>query len=614
MANSPQFEPQQSDLGGGGNGCSLDLTPDQEAAVKLVERLYNKAKKARERYDFKWIDYHRMFRGRQWSERRPSYRHSEVVNLIFEAIQSMIPIMTDSRPRITFLPEQPDDYKFAEILNKVLESDWDRNKWMTKLTEIIFDAHIYGTGCSSLEYDQEGNYGLGALNFRAEDPFSFYPDPAARDINAKESDWFVFGDALEVGKLKCLYPDFAEYIHSDLVDLRYNSRSIEGEDYFYSQINNMITRDVPSPREQDKALVLTLFIKPKDIVEDQEESQDPETGESKVEYVQRLKYPNGRKIIIVNKIPVIDEEIEYEDGKFPYSKFQNYINPREFWGISEVEQLESPQRVFNKLISFALDTLTLMGNPIWIVDTASGVDTSQLMNSPGLIIEKDGQGEVRREPGVELQPYVLQLIDRMEKWFNGVSGSQDVTRGINPTGVTANAAIENLQQAAQTRVRQKMRNLDDYLKDVGAQYVSRVLQYYTVPQVYRITGDDDAVEFFKFHVEHRDDGTGELQKIGVVRPFIQDVTGQYVESEVSQDYILKGNFDVHVNTGSALPFSKAEKEQRLLQYFDRQIIDAEELLKQVEYPNYQAVLARMDQKKAQAAAAGGQPPSPKAPG
>jgi hypothetical protein len=69
------------------------------------------------------------------------------------------------------------------------------------------------------------------------------------------------------------------------------------------------------------------------------------------------------------------------------------------------------------------------------------------------------------------------------------------------------------------------------------------------------------------------------------------------------EYQMRGKFDVRVTTGSSLPFSKAEKEQRLLNLFDRQIIDAEEVLKSLEYPNYEALLQRMEQKAMQAAQA-----------
>jgi len=88
----------------------------------------------------------------------------------------------------------------------------------------------------------------------------------------------------------------------------------------------------------------------------------------------QLKYPKGRKVVVVNKIPVVDEPNEFDDGKFPFIKHVNYILPREFYGISEVEQIKGPQRIFNTLISYAMDVLILTGNPIWVVDTNSGIE------------------------------------------------------------------------------------------------------------------------------------------------------------------------------------------------------------------------------------------------
>src|SRR5690606_25832009 len=118
------------------------------------------------------------------------------------------------------------------------------------------------------------------------------------------------------------------------------------------------------------------------------------------EPVYKKKYPNGRKIVVASKVLISDGENPYEDGEFPYERLVNYIDPREFWGISEVEPLESPQKIFNKLICFSLDVLTLMGNPIWVIDDDADVDESQLENRPGAVIVKSKDSVVKREEGV----------------------------------------------------------------------------------------------------------------------------------------------------------------------------------------------------------------------
>jgi hypothetical protein len=592
-------------------------TPEEKKAIKLVNRLFEKAKKHREKYDTRWMDYYKMFRGKQWKEQRPSYRHSEVINMIFQHIQSVVPILSDARQRFEFLPEEPSDLEFARIMDQVAESDWVRGNWTYRLTEIIYDSHFYGTGLAEVCYDAKAKYGAGAVEFKSIDPMYAFPDPDAYDVNER-CGFFVYAEPMDVERLKKKWPEKAQYIKADLMDLMGEDKTDLGEIKYRSPVDSTLISSTGSNdfyKGQDKALEITCYIKSDEVEEVENKSFDEATGEERVEYEQRLKYPNGRKIVLAGSVLVFDSANPYEDGLFPYARLTNYIDPRSFWGISEIEVLESPQKTFNKLISFALDVLTLMGNPIWVLDSNSDVDGDNLMNRPGLIIEKAPGSEVRREEGVQLQPYVLQLIDRMREWFNEAGGSQDITRGVKPEGVTAASAISQLQEAAQTRIRQKSRNMDAFLQSSGQLYKNRKLQFTTAPEVVRVTNDQAATKYFKFHVENREQPDGSVQKVGIVRDYIENPeTGQMSESPQAREFIMRGNLDVRVSTGSALPFAKDQKFNKARQMFLDGVIDEEEYLKAADYPNWEAVLQRVMDKRAQQAqaeaAAKGAPPGP----
>ena len=73
-------------------------TDEEIKAIKMADHLFQKAKNQRKSYDEKWLDNYRFFRGKQWKDARPSFRHSEVINLVFRAIQSEVPILTDAMP------------------------------------------------------------------------------------------------------------------------------------------------------------------------------------------------------------------------------------------------------------------------------------------------------------------------------------------------------------------------------------------------------------------------------------------------------------------------------------------------------------------------------------
>lgn len=588
-------------------------TDEERKTIQLVERLLKKAKKHRAKYDSKWLDWWRMFRGRQWKEMRPSYRHSEVINLVFRTIQSQVPIQLDTRPKFEFLPQEPSDLPVSEILNKVAESDWTRQNWGEQLLEVVYDSNILGTGLSCMKGEP------GKITYDSVDPFYCFPAPGARATN-DECPYFCYAEPKDLWWVKSKYPDKAKFIRSD-VDRLVRDEKDQDDIHFRSPADRNQVMEGSTPIDstsKDMTVFKVLYLSPAYCAGegwiDEEESAvlgedgsptlDQTTGQPQTEFVKRARYPKGRKICIASGVLLDDGENPYDDGEIPYSRYPNYVDPRCFWGISEVEQLAGPQRVFNKMVSFVLDVMVLCGNPVWLIPTSSGVDPDNLVNRPGLNIEFDGQNPPTRQEGTQLQPYILQMIDKMEDWFNSISGSQDVTRGVQPTGITAASAINTLQEAAQTRIRQKARNLDFYLQQVGQQYLSRVFQFYSTPQIVRLTGDQGASQYFRMHVEPLDDGTKKM----TVTPYTDN--GQE-DVAATAEFGIRGAFDVKVATGSSLPFARAEKQGELEKLFQLGIIDAEEVLKGSDYPNYEAVLQRVDAKKqadAQAAAAAQPPP------
>jgi hypothetical protein len=210
----------------------------------------------------------------------------------------------------------------------------------------------------------------------------------------------------------------------------------------------------------------------------------------------------------------------------------------------------------------------------------------------------------------------MEIIDKMAQWFDTIGGSQDITRGVQPTGVTAASAISTLQESAQTRIRQKTRNMDFFLQGVGQKFASRVMQFMTVPEIFRLTDAEGASKYFQMHVEtadetgnpYQDEHGNQLYQVKY-QAFTPD--GQ-VDPSQFKVFQTRGELDVKVSTGSSLPFAKDQLENKLLAFFDRGIIDAEEVLKRSDYPNRESVLMRIQQKaaqdaQAQAAGAGGQP-------
>lgn len=595
---------------------NYEPTSDEKAAIKTANAIFERNKAGRRPYDHKWLDYYKIFRGRDSKDHALSYKHRECINMVFQLIQSNVPILTQARQRFTYLPQNPADIPIAKILDEVAESDWQYNNWTYELATLIYDSHIYGTGSSEVSFDADEREGLGSATFDSRDVFYCYPDPDSLDVN-RESNSFVYARPRSIDWIKRQYPDKGVYVKADLTEIMKQSRTNIGYERYRSPQDNRFYSEgspysVDTDEKKDQALFIECYVRDNTFTEEEKKNID-EFGVETVEYIQKLKYPNGRKICIAGGVLLSDGPIPFEDGKFPFARLVNYIDPHSFWGISEIEPLASPYKVFNKLLNYVLDVLHLMGNPIWVISSDSGVDSENIFNRPGLVIEKNPNSTVERVEGVQLQPYVMQLIEQLRVWFNELGGSNDITRGINPGGVTAASAISSLQEAAQTRIRQKANNLDAFMQQAGQMYLSRVFQFYSVPRIVRVTGDETASRYFKFHVETVQDEAGNQKRIARVRDFVESpVTGEMLLDPNERQYEIAGQFDVKIETGSTLPFAKAETFNRAKEMFQLGIIDAEEVLNASDWPNKDQVMARMAEKAQQAAMAQMQAVAPQA--
>lgn len=598
------------------------------------------------KYDSKWLEYYKFFRGKQWREQRPSYRHSEVINLVFQSIQTTVPIQTDARPRLEFIPRSPLDTDLADILNKVAEADWEKKNWLNVLTEIVYEQNFYGTGFGAMEVDPDGEDGLPSIEFRSKDPFYQFPDPSAYDINTsygpQKSKYYIEAEPVDIEIVKKDYPEFAQWIKPDITDLTGGDKTNVDKIRFKSPVDNKTFLDTNTGydiTDRSRTLKITCYISPGEYESESVKSDiDPVADRpmaspgdkdpmgnavdnpTQMEEETPPKPKNGRKIVMASGVLLSDDENPYDDREVPIAKLINYMLPREFWGISEIEQLMGPNKIYNKILSFTLDVMTLMGNPIWVVDSTSGIDTDNLFNRPGLIVEKEPGTKAERVEGVELQGYILPLLEKVKKGFDDLSGAHELSRGAEPSDELSGEAIDAIQEAGQTRLRLKSRYLDGFLQQIGQKYASRVFQFYSVPQIIRITSEDGH-KYFKFHIENMideqgkeiNDELGNVRKRAVVRNYVQDPkTGKVSEDPNVNQFEINGKFDVRVSTGSSLPFAKDKRSADAFKLYTLEappqggVIDAEELLKAIDYPNAEMILQRMKEnqdKQAQAQAA-----------
>ena len=175
------------------------------------------------------------------------------------------------------------------------------------------------------------------------------------------------------------------------------------------------------------------------------------------------------------------------------------------------------------------------------------------------------------------------MNDRDKADFDTILGNVDVLQGRKPAGVEAAAAIEALTEAANTRMRLKVRFMEAALRQLGRLVVSMIQQFYDTKRIIRLAGRDAETLLDK-----------ELDYLNVNAPTGMDQQGELLlENMIPKD----SEFDVRIGAGSTLPVSRQSRFQQALQLFQVRAIDQMELLKHSGWPRFEEVIARMQQEQ-----------------
>lgn len=264
------------------------------------------------------------------------------------------------------------------------------------------------------------------------------------------------------------------------------------------------------------------------------------------------KYPKGRHITIAN-----GKLLQYEDNPYnrlPYFVFVHNMIPGRVHGSSNIEDLIPIQREYNKTRTQRRLNQTRTGNPRLNVEANSLL--TEPTNEPGEILERKPNTAPPQwetppaEPGHIQAELELQLRD-----FEDVSGIHEVSNGTAPTGIKSGVALNFLQEQDETKLGPIIHNVESTFTK-WAQFVLVLMQqYYLEPRLIKIVGKNNQIETKEF-----------------------------------QGSDLKGNTDVKVIAGSAMPKSIAARQDFVLNLWDRKVItDPQKALKLLEFGNIEEI-------------------------
>jgi hypothetical protein len=511
--------------------------PPENELVALGEHLFKTAKNYRDQ-KLGMMDRWRTYRswylnaGGTW-EHAGASRSMTYVNLIYEKIEKITADLTEGRPSFLYTPHTISDIPVTDLLNQAVPFIWAAHNMSTKYFHTVKATNLYGTWYWKVIHDPRDGK-VGSVEKIVEIP-PWHGFPAPHSLDFESCPWFIetrvrtvgeiendYGVKVdpEIGTANDLFPEISEDLKqyhpfSHVAGPEYNAATGDPNTGLTGETGPLV-QGIPDTFLGSSGARAGLVIQKefwvRDGTTDAQFWWDERDGSAPPELKKTFtrKYPGGRVISWANGRLLYDMPNPYKHGRFPYAKFTDISVPDFWYGLGEVEPLINLQLLHDDTheIIKQIHLFTALGR--LIVDEDTGLGEDSMGNEPGEIwFVKPGTSDRLKwlqgsSPPAELYTY----LSTLERSADLVTGSHDVTRGINPTGVTAGRALSTLQNAASIRIRARLNDIEPGLIDTGRLLAAIIQQFWPDELAVRIAGGEavgaipeDAKTFKKFRLD-----------------------------------------------------------------------------------------------------------------
>ena len=275
-------------------------------------------------------------------------------------------------------------------------------------------------------------------------------------------------------------------------------------------------------------------------------------------------FPEGAVVTIVgDQLVQFMSGWPYEHNKYPFVRV-GHIPGGKFYCDSSIVDLIPLQREYNRTRSQIVEAKNLMAKP-QVFAYRGAVDPSKIRSEPGqYIMVNPGFEYPQPVPLSPLPAYVVQELDRILMDWSDISGQHEVSKGQVPPGVTAATAISYLQEQDEAKLSHTVSAIETAIEQIAHMTLSYVVQYWDTPRIIRPAGTDMSFD---------------------------------VLSLKGSD--LRGNTDIKVEAGSALPVSRAAKQAFIMDLMDRGYIPPTEGLEVMDMGGINTIYERLQVDKRQ---------------
>lgn len=527
----------------------------------------------------KWYRFYEMGKNKHW--RKNTKKLTLVTaNLLSVHRRRTINTLTDNNPTFNIhriIADETTEERFKGVL-RATEYWWAETEQQDVFELSVHNGETYGVCIEKSVFDLDKEYGIGEVDTLVVDPFHFgiYP---VKTLDIQKAQAVIHYYPMSVRDIKRTYAEAADGVTPDsealnntssdrrlVSGLKETTRGSSGTTSIGGVLKKVmaaLTGSSSANTDGDEAIIVECWVK--DYSRNVENGVD--LGPLYPGHIRVITCVNGTVVLADRKNPSINPELPIEVAsetylfdKYPFAKANSNKDPVNFWGEGDFEQLMGLQMELNKALSQFSSLKDKAAGLKFINPKTSGVDNNKVTSGMS-ILNPDTQ--MHGMSWLEPPPIPKELMGSVETYkelFFMVAGSFDLEQANTPgSQVIAYKAIAALLEKAATMMRGKIRNYSKLIRDRGRMAVSHMQNWYTEPR------------FITF----KENGN--------------EMTGQALGADMIVPLKLT------VVSGSTLPVSEVQRREEALTLYDKNAIDAEELLKYVEWPKAHEVVTRMAQ-------------------
>lgn len=532
-----------------------DQEKADEQASSETDKIWDFARTTRRRREFEWFlnnqiyDNNQFFKyNRALGRVQPSNTEADddrvTINIAYQQVRGGVNFLNAEHPSVGVRAgvQADDAYLRAKKEQHLCDYWYDHLQMNEKGKLISTDGCKNGLGWAKILFDQDAlaptkpyvgmdneakTYEYGEVLFERCDPYEIYPDPLAKD--KKSMKYIIQAIPRTIAELQ----NNPNYRNTDKLasDQKLAASILKQAELRIQMAGGTSLKTGPTINGMETLIVLEIFRK----------IWDDEKKKWKVRITTRTE------------TGIILRDEDWGMDEFPFEYFQTDVAGLIMDSKGMIHNIREPNQALNDVMSIMQESAKIMGRLNWLMPRGSNVNV--IDDTTGQFIEYDvnpGGPPKQAAPG-QLPQYMMQLPGMYTNFIQDIGGMHNSFNGNAPFAQASGDLVDTLSSGDQNNLTQMRDNYDDFYRRCFK------LMLKTAKNNYKNTRTFPTAQ--------------------------QDVFGQYQWIEIKPAEISTSD-DLNVSTGTAMPYSIAEKQQMYMNLWKEKVItDPSQLLKLLEMPD-----------------------------